>query len=307
MELDTFLNLPTSAIVSIVCEHQLKTVAFPINGTRRWFLLEQLSGNSPTIDYVQQMVNAHIEQYQLFFEHGINTLLAPIFGPDLLDRGNEYTDMAIRGIEELVKNPAFLDFYDTYQVKVRIYGDYRHFLENTAYAFLLDSFAELEERTAHHTQHRLLFGVCANDPVDMIADLTVQFYQAHQRTPTKCELIQAYYGDDIDPLSLFIGFDKFAMFDVPLVTTGNEDLYFTVSPSLYMNATQLREILYDHLFTRRLEETDYAELTEIDLTLMHQFYSANKHRTLGVGGRQTHGDYWYPYPSVTMPDGFIDN
>lgn len=309
MKLENFLTLPTSEIASLVYESDSRTFAFPINGTRRWFLLEQLNAENEdiSVDYVKKMIDAHVQQYRLFFEHGVYTFLAPIFGPDLLERGHEYSDMAIRGTEELARSPAFLQLYDEFQVCVRFYGNYKSFLQGTEYAFLLDIFAEIEERTAKYTQHRLFFGVCANDATETIAELSVKFYLEHQRIPQKNELIEAYYGEYVDPLSVFIGFDKFTMFDVPLVATGNEDLYFTVGPSLYMDKLQLREILYDHLFTRRLEETDYSALTSEDLALMHEFYKVNRNMTLGVGERQAHGDYWYPTPSVIIPDGFSNN
>ena len=64
----------------------------------------------------------------------------------------------------------------------------------------------------------------------------------------------------LPPVELFIGFDKFTVFDMPLLTTGEEDLYFSVSPSPYMTIRQLRAILYDHLYVRRTPEPDYTTL-----------------------------------------------
>jgi hypothetical protein len=88
---------------------------------------------------------------------------------------------------------------------------------------------------------------------------------------------------------------------MPLVATGNEDLYFTVSPSPYLNARQLRDILYDHLFARRMPESDYSDVGPKDWELMRSFYQANLESTLGVGARYKRGEFWYPLPQVKLP------
>jgi hypothetical protein len=112
-----------------------------------------------------------------------------------------------------------------------------------------------------------------------------------------------YYGEYIPPVSFFIGFDKFSSFDMPLVALGEEDLYFTISPSPYLTARQLREILYDHLYTRR-GDAEYSTLEPDEWKLMRDFYQANMNRTLGVGARQPRGGYWYPLPQVALPPNF---
>jgi hypothetical protein len=53
--------------------------------------------------------------------------------------------------------------------------------------------------------------------------------------------MEMYYGEYVD--REFSRVHKFCSFDMPVV--GNEDLYFTVNPSLYLGEQQLREILYD--------------------------------------------------------------
>ena len=108
-----------------------------------------------------------------------------------------------------------------------------------------------------------------------------------------------YYGEYVEPVDLFVGFDKFCLFDMPLVTTGNEDLYFTISPSPYLSKRQLRDILYDHLYSRRDGEPDYAAMEPDDWSWMKSFYTANLDRTLGVGIK--HGRTWYPLPQVELP------
>ena len=81
--------------------------------------------------------------------------------------------------------------------------------------------------------------------------MSVEFATRRGRPPDRRELIEAYYGLDVPDLSFYLGFAQPALFDVPLVATGQEDLYATLTPSPDLTEAQLREILYDHLVTRR--------------------------------------------------------
>ncbi|MCL4561421.1 MAG: hypothetical protein M1281_12485, partial [Chloroflexi bacterium] len=93
--------------------------------------------------------------------------------------------------------------------------------------------------------------------------------------------------------------------DMPLLATGEEDLYFTISPSLDLTARQLRHILYDHLYTRKTPEPDYESLSPDDLAWMQSFYAANHERTLGLGVLM--GGIWYPIPGEAWPSGNLPN
>ncbi|HRJ75073.1 MAG TPA: hypothetical protein PLX90_03700, partial [Anaerolineales bacterium] len=62
-----------------------------------------------------------------------------------------------------------------------------------------------------------------------------------------------------------------------------EDLYFIVAPSLYMNEKQLRMILHDHLYTRRVEEPDYLSLSAEAFGEIKKYYQENQNVVLGTG------------------------
>jgi len=303
LNLESFVNLPITEVARLVQAAGPIVCAFPINGTRRWFMLEYdpQAADDPAESYLDTMSEMHVSLYRMLFAHGIDTLLAPVFGPDLMERGDEYTEMAVRGLARLANHATFLNFYSKYGVRVGFYGDYRKALAGTPYTFLGELFDEITEQTQANERHRILFGVCANDPVETISELTVRYYVDHGCIPDKQALIRQYYSMDVPLLSMFIGFDKFCVFDTPLITTGNEDLYFTISPSLYLTERQLREMLYDHLYTRRLGETDYSQLTSDDVQAMRNFYRANQGKTLGVGAIQPRGGYWYPLAQVELP------
>ncbi len=301
MDKETFQSLPLSEVARLVRSAGSKVCVFPINGTRRWFLMEYpLSRQRDMASvYCDVAAKRHIELYRLFFDHGVDTLLTPIFGPDLLERGEAYAEMATEGLALLATNDDFVEFYNAYQVCVRFYGDYREFFGPTPYAYLVDLFEEATARTLSHDRHQLFFGVCAQSPWETIARLAVQYHTEHGCVPDRRALVEMYYGEYVAPVDLFIGFDKFCVFDMPLVATGNEDLYFTVSPSPYLSERQLREILYDHLYSRRGGEPDYSGMQLDDWKRMKVFYRANIDRTLGVGMKV--GQIWYPLPQVVIP------
>jgi tuberculosinol/isotuberculosinol synthase len=306
LDIDAFLDLPVDEIAALVRGAGPKVCVFPINGTRRWYMLEypvEQPGPDLLWDYLAVIERRHIELYQLLFDHGIDYLLTPVFGPDLAERGDDYVEMISTGLEHFATDDKFLDFFRDYDVRVRFYGDYRKFFAPTPYAYLIDLFDELTARTLANSRHRLFFGLFAQDASESIAELSIRYHAEHRQVPDKGTLVELYYGEPVPPVSFFIGFDRFSAFDMPLVAVGEEDLYFTVSPSPYLSARQLREILYDHMFTRR-GDAEYLTLRPDEWKLMREFYQANLGKTLGVGARQPRGGYWYPCPQVELPPGF---
>jgi len=295
MELESFLELPVPEVARRVRSSGPKVCVFPINGTRRWFTLEygQQKWDDPVTAYMDLAGRNHIGLYRLFFDHGIDTLLTPVFGPDLLLRGDEYVRrVGADGLARLAEHRDFLNFYDEYDVRVHFYGDHRRFLGGTEFAGLSDLFDAAAERTRAHKRFRLFFGLFANDASQSVAEFSAAYYQAHGRVPEKRELIEMYYGEYVEPVDLFIGFDRFSAFDMPLLATGEEDLYFTVSPSPYMDQTQLRSILYDHLYARHSPDPEYAHLSPEELQDLRNFYASYRGYTLGTG-KLLHG-IWIP-------------
>jgi len=305
MELEEFQRLPTEDAARLVREAGPKVCVFPINGTRRWFMLEHPTARMEDFAsaYLNTITRRLIELYQLLFDHGLDTLLTPSIAPDVMARGEDYMQMAAEGFARLATHPNFLNFYKAYGVRVRFYGDYRQFFDSTPYAYLSDLFDEVTAQTLAHDRHRLFFGLFAHDPTETVAELAIRYYVEHGRVPDRRTLIEMYYGEYVEPVDLFIGFSKFRAFDMPLVTRGTEDLYFTVSPSPYLTQRQLRDILYDHLYIRQGEQ-DYWAMDPDGWALMRDFYQANLERTLGVGTK--YKGVWYPLPQVKLPAGFAE-
>jgi tuberculosinol/isotuberculosinol synthase len=301
MRLDEFISFTESEMLAHTQEFGPKVCVCPINGTRRWFTLEHAGTNYEDAEsgYLDTVTKAYIQFFTLFYEHGIQTLLIPSFGPDLLERGEEYVRMAVKGFEMVTKHDLFLEFYREFDVQVRFYGNYAQYFDQTEYQYLIDDFERIAQETADHRSHRLFWGLFANDATEAVGKIAIEHYKEFNRAPNRKEIVTAYYGTYVEPVDLFLGFDKFSAFDMPLLATGNEDLYFTVSPTLYLTKEQLRTILYDHIYSRK-EMDDYPDMSGEEWDQMRTFYAINKGNTQGIGAKK--GNIWYPLSQVEIPE-----
>lgn len=290
-----FLQLPIDEVAERVRATGQKVCVFPVNGTRRWFLLEHAEKIRDDFfeAYMNTSIQNHVALCTMLFDHGIEIILAPVFGRELMNRGDEYTQrVGIDGLVRTATDKNYRQFYDQYNVKVSFYGDYREVLTGTAYEHALESINEVTDATKRNHRFRLFFGVFADEATETISRLSVEHYLAQGAIPDKQTLVRNYYGEELPPVSMFIGFDKFSVFDMPLLGTGQEDLYFSLSPSPYMTQHQLRAILYDHLYVRPTPEPDYTKLTREELNWLRDYYRKNKDYAFGVGKLKF--DLWIP-------------
>ena len=286
--LEEFLALPTEEVANIVRASGSKVVVFPINGTRRWFMLEygDQKWDDPVVAYMDITGKRHIELYKLFFDHGIDTLVTPVIGPEILITRDAYMQkIGAEGLARFATHPDFLSFYEEYGVRARFYGDYRKYLAGTPYESLSATFDGLIEKTRHNNSFRLFFGAFADNlnATQIVAELAIKYFQEQGSVPSREKLVEMYYGEYVSKANIFIGFDRFAVFDYPLINWGEEDLYFMVSPSPYLDEKQLRSILYDHIYTRRALEVEYMSSTLDKLESIRGFYLENRDLILGVG------------------------
>lgn len=292
---ERFLQLPTREVAERVRAAGPKVCVFPINGTRRWFMLEHpeaIEGDF-LASYMDAAIKNHIELCAMLFEHGIEMILAPVFGRELIQRGDEYTQrIGMQGLARTATDESYRRFFEQYDVRVHFYGDYHDVLMGTPYEYLLSSISEVCEATKQNGRFHLFFGVFADEFAETVARLSVEHYRENGSIPDKRTLVRLYYGEDMPPVSLFIGFDKFSVFDMPLLGTGREDLYFSLSPSPYMTQRQLRAILFDHLYVRPTPEPDYQRLGSNELDWLRDFYRKNRDQAFGIGKLKF--DLWIP-------------
>lgn len=308
MDIETFQQLPPTEIARQVRETGPKVCVFTINGTRRWFMLEHTQSQEEMASAYFEVVSKRlIELCKLIFDHGIDTLLLPTFNSRLMTRSASYFKMMAEALFRLTDHARFRTFYQEYGVRIRFYGDHRQCFASTPYTHLSDLFDQLTAHTLTQDRHKLFFGVCAQDATETIATLAIRHYTEHGSAPNKHKLTEMYYGEYIPPADLFISSGKLHVSDIPLMTTGQEQLYFSVAPAPYLTRPQLRDILYDYIYTRRKEDANYETMTDEDWKMMHRFYQANLGKTLGVGSKKDEWGIWYPLPQVTLPEDFSDS
>jgi adenosine tuberculosinyltransferase len=267
-------------------------MGWPFNGTRRWYLLHR-SRHPNTDDYVVTLIRRQAELHRLIFAHGISVIMAPGFGKELLARGTDYTRLVLGGLLRLAEDPVYQEMFSC-GVRIRFYGDFAEVLDTPTFRPILQECARLTSDTASGDGPLLLIGLFADAPYPTLARLSVEIAARRGRPPERRELIEGYYGLDVPDLSLYLGFAQPALFDVPLVATGREDLYTTLTPSPDLTEVQLREILYDHLVTRRIPDPDYETLSaeaRLALTEYNERYSGI---TLGVGRIDPITRVWTP-------------
>lgn len=291
-------------------------VGWPFNGTRRWYLLQRR--DDPAVgDYVPAVIRRQAEQHRMLFEHGVSVILAPCFGYELLSRGEEYTRTVLGGLLELGDDAVNQEMFES-GVSLRFYGDYEEVMDTPEFRPLLDACADLTAATASGEGPLLFIGLFADMPHERLARLSVEFARQQGRPPDRRELIESYYGVHVPDLSLYLGFSQPSLFDVPLITTGEEDLYATVTPSPELTERQWREILFDHLVSRRAPDADYEALPEEALDRLARYNETYREATFGVGhvdpltgmwnprlpghGRPGTGDFAYPSRSVVHGD-----
>lgn len=90
-------------------------IRLSFDGTRRWFHLEC---NPQYDDYQQAALRQSIRILKMLFEHGIETVISPIFSDDLLDRGDRYIVQALEGMALLANDEEILSFYKEHEVHV---------------------------------------------------------------------------------------------------------------------------------------------------------------------------------------------
>jgi adenosine tuberculosinyltransferase len=267
-------------------------LGWPYNGTRRWYIAYRRR-NPGAKDYLALLIRRQAELHRLIFAHGVSVILAPSFGAETLKRGEAYTRYALGGLARLPDDEVYRALIDS-GVRIRFYGDYEEALAAPHFGSALEACLALTDASASGEGPLLLIGLFADDPYPTIARLSVEFAGREGRPPNRAELVEAYYGLPVPDLSLYVGFAQPENFDVPLLTTGLEHLYATLNPSPDLTEGQLREILYDHLVTRRAPPVDYDALSGEAQLELAEYAERCRGSTLGIGRIDPMTGLWRP-------------
>jgi hypothetical protein len=267
-------------------------MGWPFNGTRRWYLAHRRA-NPDADDYMKTLIRRQAQQHRSVFAHGVSVIAAPGFGAELLRRGPAYARYVLGGLLQLADDEIYQEMFAG-GVRLRFYGDYEEALDAPSFRPMLRACADLTAATEAGDGPLLMIGLFADAPYRTLARLSVEFARARGYPPGRQELIEAYYGLPVPDLGLYLGFAQPALFDVPLLATGQEDLYATLTPSPSLTENQLREILYDHLVTRRVADADYDALSDEAVEGLAEYNERFHGATLGVGRIDPLTGMWTP-------------
>jgi len=247
--LPDWLELDNDEIAPAVAGKAATAVIY-LNGTRRWFL----SQNKNWANYARATGRAQRELSQLFYDHGLTTLIQPLLGYDLLDRGPAYLKLAIdQGLAELAAKD-YLSWYHQHKVRVTLYGNWAETLTGLGFGAVVDHLECVIAETERYTRRRLLLGVFADGDLEQIVSL------AQQLKPGQ-DLRQQYYGQPVGPVDIIVGSGQPAIWDLPLLDINKASLYFLQAPTFCLDQEALRRILYDHIYRRVNDDQLYEDLT----------------------------------------------
>lgn len=246
---------------------QVSTAVIYLNGTRRWFL----SQSSNWADYPKLTSQAQRILNQHFFDYGIETLIQPVLGYDLVSRGSDYMKFAIeQGLGALTSSTS-REWYHQNQIRVTFYGAWLAALLEHNFTDVVKALQNVTVETENYTKHKLLFGIFSDEGLQRIVVLA-------QQVESEEMLLEAYYGQSVSPIDLIIGSGQPAIWDLPLLNVNQASMYFLQAPTFCLTRPALRKILYDHLYQRRNDDDLYENLSSD---------SWRDFKILGVG-RQTY-------------------
>jgi len=128
MAREAFLDLPTAKVRKLVEEKGKPRVGvFVADGNRR--LLLARTGLAPDSkefysEYARFFVESLEKSLNLFFDHGLQILFFPLFGPSLLKRQNQFHSLTIPAVyNQIFQSPKWMEFYGEKGIRVKVYGD----------------------------------------------------------------------------------------------------------------------------------------------------------------------------------------
>jgi hypothetical protein len=229
--------------------HKAATAVIYLNGTRRWFL----SQNKDWADYARSTGRAQRQLSQLFYNHGLTSLIQPLLGYDLLERGPLYLKLAVeQGLAELASK-AYLSWYHQGQIRVTLYGNWAATLTELGFGAVVDSLRNVIAETQGYSKRRLLLGVFADGGMQQIVSLSRQLGPGQ-------DLRRCYYGQPVGPVDIIVGSGQPAIWDLPLLDINKASLYFLQAPTFCLDKETLRRILYDHIYERVNDDQLYEGL-----------------------------------------------
>jgi len=289
---EEFLALGAPEVSHIVrLRERPKAGVFIADGNRRLVMCR--TGLSPTspgfyLQYARFFVDSLKESLSIFFDHALETLFFPLYGPSVPSRARSFRDIVIPSVYRAVfLSPEWLQFFNEKGIRVKVYGDLSELDRvDPQGPVMAKGIRDTIEKTAMNTSHTLYFGFMAEPTAfSQLPSLIIAFYQQHHRTPTLPEMVQLYYGDPIPPVDFIIFSEKLSIRALPPFVSAQDikAYYLPVPGFLGLNALNYKKILYDLLYMQPTESVpEYPEDSQGALTDLDRFYGRHTDTVIGL-------------------------
>ncbi len=302
MDREAFLNLPTDEIAQIVQREGRPQVGiFVPDGNRRWVLAttDLPEGSDEFFTQIALTQTAHgLHNLEVFFSHGLPVLFTPLFSRPVLGRSPSYYRLtALKTLHTVLTSDEWLDFYATWGVRVRVYGDLS-VLPPADGEQVRRWIAHAQGITQAHTAHTLFLGIGGEPWVGYdAARATAHFCQTYQREPSTDELIEFLYGEPVPPADFFImcssmdGLGALPAF----ICNADTQVYYLAAPGVAaLTKRTYRAILYDLCMRPGNMSGDSGyTLDPGERKQLRAWYEDHQDVVIGLGRRI--GSVWVPY------------
>lgn len=254
MQQADFLSLSDAAVAAEIQASGALCWALAMGGTRRAYIADggRLSSIEDLASYFDWMEIAQRRLVERLFTLGATTIIAIIRVP--VDRGPGYAHVAREALAWPVRNPARLAFYTKYMLRVSAAGGLDQLGALLDLPELGSQYERLAETSAAAGGPRLIYlfrGAWATPGIEEV-QLGYELSRQLGRMPSRDELVRAYYGCDVPPLSVYVGSGRPQVGRLrPPFLGGDEALYWSVGPLNRLDNRDWRRIIYDLLWSRR--------------------------------------------------------
>jgi undecaprenyl pyrophosphate synthase len=311
VSMEKFMKLSDRKVSEMVmAAGKPKTVLIVPDGTRR-VCMTDYGLNPLDEDFLKNHFSIEQEKavkiIQTIFDHGIQTLFFPGVTHGNLSRSSAYLDGLVNiGIKYMLTDEMWLDFYDDYEIRVKVYGDLEY-IAGLGYPIVKKWAKEIESRTRQNDGHTLFHGFAVSQSLEemRLTRMAVDFYTKYKRYPSREDLQKMYFGDILDAVDIFIRTVEVRDSQCqPVLIGGAAEMYFPVTPFIYLDRGLFRLILYDYIYCRMRTYSKKSYATGVDtneIDTMRKYYSMNKDIVLGLGKRKKNGKFWFATTNMDLP------
>ena len=300
MDRSIFMKLPTGDIANLIKTEGIPKVGVFVSDGNRRLVLSKTKLQENTSGFFEELVtmqtSGFLNNLHIFFGHGLRILFAPLFSRSVLSRKSNYpVFVALKTLKLLFTDDTWLKFYDTWNVRVKIYGNLA-VLSESGCEPALDWIHGIQEKTKTYTMHTLFIGIGGEPGIGKdAAKAAVLFFQKNQREASRAELSDWLYGETVPFADFFIMCSKFAgLGALPgLICDARTESYYLPAPAaISLTKPVYRAILYDLIYLRRGKAAKPYQLSPVQRHQLQEWYAKHANQVIGLGKKI--GTVWIP-------------